>query len=137
VLAAEVATKKYERQLRVERNDADKVWASLQKAEATDVELRETLMAKCDELQNMKREVGALEHRVRDAETKMRSLQLQYASKCADLDKLNATFDSCKELDIKSKRVTKKRMDDLKTERDKLTTVSTLVALYPLAISLI
>jgi hypothetical protein len=133
VTEAEAATTRSERKLRGEINDGDKVWASLQKAEVAGVELLQTtLMARCDEVVNKKRQVLELEVRVRDAETNLRSAEVQYAGKCADLEKLTATSDHWKERDAKSKLLSKKRTDELKTVRDNLTTVKTLMFVAPL-----
>jgi hypothetical protein len=132
VTEAEAATKRSERKLRGEINDGDKVWSSLKKAEAAGVELQTTLMARCDEVANMKRQVLELEVRVRHAETNLRSAEVQHAGTLADLVKLTATYDHWKERDAKSKRLSQKRTDELKTVRDNLTTVKTLMFVAPL-----
>ena len=132
VTEAEAATKRSERKLRGEINDGDKVWSSLKKAEAAGVELQTTLMARCDEVANMKRQVLELEVRVRHAETNLRSAEVQYAGTLADLERLTATSDHWKERDAKSKRLSKKRTDELKIVRDNLTTVKTLMFVAPL-----
>ncbi len=123
VTEAEAATKRSERKLRDEINDGDKVWSSLKKTEAAGVELQTTLMARCDKVANMKRQVLELEVRARHAETNLRSAEVQYAGTLADLERLTATSDHWKERDAKSKRLSKKRTDELKTVRDNLTTL--------------
>jgi murein DD-endopeptidase MepM/ murein hydrolase activator NlpD len=105
---------------------------SLKKAEAAGVELQTTLMARCDEVANMKRQVLELEVRVRHAETNLRSAEVQYAGTLADLAKRTATSDYLKERGAKSKRLSKKRTNELKIVRDNLTTVKTLMFVAPL-----
>jgi hypothetical protein len=97
------------------------------KAEAAGVELQTTLMARCDEVANLKRQVVDLEVRKGHAEINLRSAEVQHAGTLADLEKITATSDHWKERDAKSKRLSKTRTDELKTVRDNLTTVKTLM----------
>ena len=117
--------KRLERQLRLRKKDAED-------AEAAGVELQTTLMARCDEVANMKRQVLELEVRVGYAETNLRSAEVQYAGTLADLEKRTATSDYLKKRGAKSKRLSKKRTDELKIVRDNLTTVKTLMFVAPL-----
>jgi hypothetical protein len=88
LVAAEVATKQFERKLRVETVECRKVRDNLHEAEMTVADLKEELTAKlqrsleevvelqaklkgkCDELTSMARHVKGLQKRVQDAEAK-------------------------------------------------------------------